>query len=160
MRYLSIIILLCLAAVSAVAGEVSEHDRFQLWNGCKPLAIFVSQINENATAIGLTKEQVEVAARSRLRAARIYASEVKPGQSSIYVNVDIGKSGTFLVSVELLKLLEDKINGIYGFWSATTWNTYGFGTHGYNSTTIVSLVSQLTDKLIDEYLRVNAGTCK
>ena len=159
MRYLSITIL-CLAAVSASAGEVSERDRFQLWTGCKPLEILVSQINKNATAIGLTKEQVEVAARSRLRTARIYASEVKLGQPSIYVNVDIGKSGTFLVSVELLKWLEDEINGIYGFWSATTWDTYGFGTHGNNSTTIVSLVSQLTDKLIDEYLRVNADACK
>ena len=159
MRYLSIIIL-CLAAVSALAGEVSEHDRFQLWNGCKQLEMLVSQINENATAIGLTQEQVEVAARSRLRAARIYASDLKLGQSSIYVNVDIGKSGTFLVSVELLKWFEDEINGIHGFWSATTWDTYGFGTHGYNSTTIVSLVSQLTDKLIDEYLRVNADACK
>ena len=76
------------------------------------------------------------------------------------MNVDVGKGGTFLVSVELLKWLKDELRGITGFWQATTWYTYGYGTHGQDPTAIVSLVSQLTDKFIDEYLRVNAVACK
>ena len=148
-------------AASASASEVTDYDRFRLWNECKPLLLLVRDQDEEAKKIGLTKQHLEIAARSRLRVARIYSDEVQPGpQNYLYVNVDVGKGGTFLVSVELWKWLKDEFREITGFWQATTWDTYGYGTHGQDPTTIVSLVSQLTDKFIDEYLRVNAVACK
>ena len=148
-------------AVSVSAEEVSEFDRFRLWNECKPLYLHVRNQDQEATKIRLTKEQLEIAARSRLRAARIYAAEVQSGpQLFLYVNVDIGKGGTFLVSLQLWKWLKDELRAIKGFWQATTWNTYAFGTYGQDPTTIVSLVSQLTDRFIDDYLRVNNSACK
>ena len=152
---------LLLTAASTSAGEVSDYDRFRLWNECKPLYLLVRNQDEGAKKIGLTTQQLEIAARSRLRAARIYSAEVQSGtQGFFYVNADIGKGGTFLVSVELWKWLKDELRGITGFWRATTWETYVYGTHGQDPTTIVSLVSQLTDKFIDEYLRVNEDSCK
>ena len=152
---------LLLTAASTSAGEVSDYDRFRLWNECKPLYLLVRNQDEGAKKIGLTKQQLEIAARSRLRAARIYSAEVKSGpQVFYYVNADIGKGGTFLVSVELWKWLKDELRVTTGLWPATTWDTYGYGTHGQDPTAIVSLVSQLTDKFIDEYLRVNADSCK
>ena len=143
------------------AKDVTEFDRFSLWNECKPLQLLVASTNQEATKLGLTRESVEIAARSRLRAARIYTAEKNYfPPTTIYVNAHVGRGNTFFVSVELWKWLEDEINKISGFWRATTWDTYGFGTHGGNSTTIISIVSQRIDHLIDEYLRVNAAACK
>ena len=159
--WFAVALLLTAASASASAEKVSDLDRFQLWNECKPLFLLVRNLDEGAKEIGLTKQQLEIAARSRLRAARIYSAEVQSGpQVFYYVNVDIGKGGTFLVLVELWKWVEDELRGITGFWRATTWKTYGYGTHGQDPTTLVSLVSQLTDKFIDEYLRVNEDSCK
>ena len=69
MRYLSIIIL-CLAAVSASAGEVNDYDRFELWNECKPMTLIVEDVYEDATAIGLTKESIEAGVRDEQGFAR------------------------------------------------------------------------------------------
>lgn len=158
--YIGFATALLIAVAPALAEEVSDFDRFELWNACKPIFLVVQDHNDRTTEIGLTKEQLEIAARSRLRAARIYTDEFDSDLPNIFnVHVHVGTSGTFLVTVALWKWLKDELRGIEGFWSATTWTTYGFGTHGNDPTTIVSLVSQLTDKFIDEYLRVNVDSC-
>ncbi|MCY3986918.1 MAG: hypothetical protein OXF23_07775 [Candidatus Dadabacteria bacterium] len=49
----------------------------------------------------------------------------------------------------------------YGtWWSAITWDISGTGTHSYNSSYILSSVSQGMDAFILKYLKANEKDCK
>ncbi len=74
----------------------------------------------------------------------------------MYVNT-LSEGRAFNVELEFNKELSDpELNGETG--RATTWDT---GTVGQGDAAfILSVVSQLTDKFIDEYLRVNDSACQ
>ena len=145
---------LLLTAASASAGEVSDYDRFRLWNVCRPMGLFVEGLSDDATAIGLTMEAIEVAVRSRLRAARLYSDDA---WSYLYVNVNVLSSG-YGTKVEYNKSVMDIATMLER--RAATWDTGGVGTHGQDPNFILSYVVQHADAFIDEYLRVNADACK
>ena len=155
MRYLSIIIL-CLAAVSASAGEVSDYDRFELWNECKPMTLIVEDVQEDATAIGLTKESIEAGVLSKLRAARLYNSEEEWSHLTVIVNV---VDRAFSIRLLYIKRMQDVATGMEGLsvsWFMTSTGMFGDGGVAF----ILSSVTQHIDAFIDEYLRVNADACK
>lgn len=140
--------------VPAWSQEVTGYDRFKLWNDCGLMQLVVEKLNTDASDIGLRKEVLETSVRSRLRAARIYGSEAKP-----YLYVNVGVSGrAFSIEVSYNKILNDVISSETGY--AITWTRGGTGTHGRDSSYIVSLVSKYTDEFIDEYLRVNEIACR
>ncbi len=143
---------LVLAVPAGAAEKVTDYDRFQLWNSCQPMDLFVSDLHKDAD-IGLTREAILVAVRSRLRAARLY--EADELFSHLYVNVNVvGQAHN--ISIQYYKHLEDTASGETGY--AATWDTGGTGTHR-SADYILSGVSQYTDRFIDEYLRVNADSC-
>ena len=152
-----------LASPLAATEEHAEDDRFRLWANCQSVGLSVTELSKHAKAIGLTKEAVEVSARSRLRAARLYNATKYIGLLTVTVNV-VGHDGLrnetgnqpFNVTVEYYKLMTDVLSGIK--MPATAWNstTAGLGDSPY----ILSVVSQNTDKFIDEYLRVNRDACE
>ena len=81
---------LLLTAASASAGEVSDYDRFQLWNECRPMHLYVHILPDGATAIGLTEDATEDAVRSRLRAAGLYSEDHSETAGAIlFVNVRV-----------------------------------------------------------------------
>ena len=145
---------LLLTAASASAGAVSESDRFYLWNECRPTSLFVERLPDDATATGLTEEAIEIAVRSRLRAARLYSDSAL---SYLYINVNVvGRA--FGIGVEYNKYVRDLATKLER--RATTWDVGSTGTHGGDSNFILSGVTQHTDEFIDEYLRVNTDACK
>ena len=155
MRYLSIIIL-CLAAVSASAGEVSDYDRFELWNECKPMTLIVEDVYEDATSIGLTKESIEAGVLSRLRAARLYNSEEEWSHLTVFVNV---VDRAFSIRLLYIKRMQDVATGMEGLsvsWFMTSTGMFGDGGVAF----ILSSVTQHIDAFIDKYLRVNVDACK
>ena len=142
----------------ASAGAVIEKnnlDRFKLWNECSHIDFLVTDLSEEVATIGLAKDTIEVAVRSRLRAARLYGST--PEHVSILIISVKGFGVAFSVSFDYHKVVTDYVTKIT--WAATTWNTDTTGTHGGEANYILSAVAQLTDKFIDEYLRVNADAC-
>ena len=145
---------LLLTVASASAGEVSDYDRFRLWNVCHPMGFIVEGLSDDATAIGLTMEAIEVAVRSRLRAARLYSDDA---WSYLYVNVNVVSSG-FGIRVEYNKSVMDLATMLER--RSTTWDTGATGTHGQDPNYILSYVVQHADLFIDEYLRVNEDACK
>ena len=149
---------LLLTAASASAGEVSDNDRFQLWNDCKPMQLVVEGLANDATAIGLAKEAIEVAVRSRLRAARLYSEDSAEGAwSYLYVNVGVvGRA--FGVYIKYRMMVRDTATELE--YMTTTWNIGTTGTHGRDSSYILATVAENADKFIDEYLRVNEDACK
>ena len=140
-------------AASAETEEVTDLDRFQLWNDCAPVDLVVAGLNKDAADIGLTRQAIETAVRSRLRAARLFdANKVE----YLYVRVTVvGRA--FSMVTQFKKRLYDSASTIVG--TSPTWEIGSTGTRGQNSGYILSLVSQDTDEFIDEYLRVNEEAC-
>ena len=143
-----------LLSAPAWAEEVTGYDRFQLWNDCGPMKLVVEPLPQTAADIGLTREAITTAVRSRLRAAHLYDADAMP---FLYVNVSV-TGRAFQIGVDYGKLVIDLASGEY--YQAATWATGSLGTHGGDSNYILSAVSQYTDKFIDEYLRVNEDACK
>ena len=145
---------LLFTATSASSTDVSDYDRFRLWNDCRPMDLLVEDPGDEATAIDVTREAIVIAVRSRLRAARLYR---EAAWSYLYFNVNV-VSSVIHIGVEYNKEVVDRATMLEN--TATTWGVGSTGTHSRNPNFILSSVSQHTDKFIDEYLRVNADACK
>ena len=140
---------------TASASEVSDYDRFGLWNGCLPTDLVVEGLGKDEANIGLTKEAITVAVQSRLRGARLFEADHQ--FTYLYVNVHVvGRA--YSIHFAYNKWLEDPLSGEKGF--AMTWYSGSTGTHGEDSGYILSSVSRHADRFIDEYLRVNAEFCE
>ena len=140
----------------ALAQEVSSLDRFRLFNECRPMRLLVESLPADAAELGLTKASIQVAVESRLRSARLYDSESTFGPY-LYVNVNVvGRA--FHASLEYNKLVRDPASDVPG--TATTWDIRSTGTHGADSSYILSAISELMDRFLVEYLRVNESACK
>ena len=64
------------ARLRVLAGAISSDEAFKLWNDCQPIAFSVHLQGKTETSkIGLTKETIETAVRSRLRGARIFQDD-------------------------------------------------------------------------------------
>lgn len=53
-----------------VAPTSADTERAELWNDCESMGL-IADLRVDSTDIGLTEEAIEVAVRSRLRAARL-----------------------------------------------------------------------------------------
>ena len=146
--------LLAAGSVAAEEETVTDRDRFELWTECKPVVLVVEDLSKDAAAMGLSSEDITIAARSRLRSARIYTEE-RPAPW-LYIRVNV-VSAAYSVHVGFRKVLWDRITVEPGY--AETWDTGLAGTHGSNAAFLLSNVSQQIDRFIDEYLRINAEAC-
>ena len=144
------------ASTLAAAEKVDKHDRFQLWAACSPMKLIVDGWDAGARGFGLTTEAVEIAVRSRLRAAQLYDPTAL---LFLGVNVNVRNEPgrqSFSVTVQYHKPRKDIMSGVIE--GAVAWGTSGTGFG--ESSFVLSAVSQYTDKFIDEYLRVNAESCR
>lgn len=129
-------------------------DRFQLWNKCEPINLFVAKPLPEAIAIGVTREAVERNVRSRLRAGRIYSANA-PAQ--LYVNAYV-HSDAFAIFVRFRKPVIEPASqsaALAATWHNGSAGTYGSGGGGY----VLSAVASHIDRFIDEYFRVNQEVC-
>ena len=116
--------------------------------------LWVGDISDDGISAGLTKEAIEVAVRSRLRAARIYRENAGHWLS---VSVTVVGNSFSIVTGFNKSVLDIMTNLQYG---APTWSQSGTGSHNGGITFILHQVSQKIDVFIDEYLRVNEDACK
>ena len=143
--------ILILVSVSARADEA--RDRFEFWAECQPMELVVEDLNDNAATIGLTEDSIEVAVRSRLRAARLY---IESSDHFLYVNVNVHPVA-FSTHVSFEKWLTDSMSGESA--QGSTWSISSVGTHRKDANYILGGISQYVDTFIDEYLRVNESAC-
>ena len=155
--YIISMVLVLLATISR--AEAPDHlgskDAFELWTGCDPVQLIVDLQKNDAPDLYLTREQIEIAVRSRLRSARVFTED--EGFPFLFVLVAV-VDNAFSIDVLLVKLLTD---GVYSnhSWGGSSWKTDGIGTHTNDANYILSSVSQNIDEFLDEYLRVNAASC-
>ena len=137
------------------AGETAKErvERFELFGDCKPMALVVENLPPDASKIGLTVDSLQAAAvESRLRAARLYDSEVLSPR--LYVNVNV-VGGAFSIRFQYDKLFYDPLSGFTNI--AATWDIGSTGTHGGDAGYILSWVSQYMDQFLLEFLELNYG---
>ena len=147
-----------LAATTATAEEVSDYDRFQLWNKCRPMELVVPGLTGDAIKLGVTEAAITVAARSRLRAARLYTEDTGEAAWSdiiVYANVF---AGAITVGAEYRKIVTDAATEF--IYPTVTWKVLSTGMHGHRADFILSHVTGKVDLFIDEYLRVNEAACR
>ncbi len=132
----------------------AEIAKFQLADACLPMQLVVEDLSAGAVEVGLQRQDIEVAVRSRLRSARMYSDH---GTSGLYIRVNV-VGNAFSIDIDYRKILHDFYSDISSH--ATTWDIGATGTHGRDSGYILSKVSQYIDTFIDEYLRVNGPDCE
>ena len=139
----------------ATAQDVSDRDRFQLFNECGPMNLVVQDYGDGAdwADMGLTVDRLQTMAESRLRAARLYDATALP---YLYVNVLV-VGVAYSLGVDHNKMVYDAVSGETNY--ATTWNIGGTGKHGGDAGFILQGLSERLDRFILEYLRVNEDAC-
>ncbi len=132
--------------------ELTANDRFSLWNDCMPMTLDVRYEVTKTPKFNLGEIQAGIIVRSRLRAARLYSITTQPAHLQLAFQV---LSGSVAVRFDFNKYLYDPVSGTWG--RGTTWIDGFYGIAG--SDTVTSQLSVLTDRFIDEYLRVNHSAC-
>ncbi len=156
-RAVPVSLLFVLLAIPVAAQDsVTDRLRFKLWTDCTPLLLVVDDLPPDAAGIGLTRQSVETLVRNKLRAAQIYSTT--GGTPYLHVNVSV-KAGDHSIVFKFGKNVTDsKYSLLSGY--ATTWSRENGGTHGENVELLRQSISEFTDEFVDEYLRVNADSCK
>ena len=149
---------LALLAPDTAGQDYPKHlERFDLFNACRPMGLVIEHLHDHAAAIGLTREALQAAAESRLRAARLYSDDsANAGFTYLYVQVSVAGQA-HAISVRYNKRLTDEF-GISGW--AVTWQSGSTGTHSGQAGFIVSSLSRHLDKFLAAYLRVNEAACE
>ena len=146
-------------AIGAMLGSATAADE-KLYTACAPMDSVVEQLDpEDLQAIGLTKEDIENAVESRLRAARLFAptaEQTNDKEQFLYINVNI-TTRAHSVSVNLQRYLKDLGYGFGGY--AIVWHTGSSGTHGGDGQYVLGIVSKHLDRFMASYLRVNEAHC-
>ena len=146
----------CLAPMATGQNRNPAVERFELFNACRPMELLIEGLSRDATEIELTKEQLQAAAESRLRASRLYTEDPERADYAyLYVNVNVSER-VFYVSLEYIKTVTDAFDITSG---AVTWDTGTVGSHGGDAGYIVSVISQSLDRFLAAYLRVNEPAC-
>ena len=139
--------------------DAESLSRFRLFTNCQPVRLMVLELrdSEDAIRIGLKRDEIITAVRSRLRASSLYDA-AKSGLFILYVEVLVLDSA-FSIHVKLVKFLFDINSSTHSY--ASTWETSYIGVHGNSSEYIMSGIYKGTDEFIDEWYRVNKpnGKC-
>lgn len=145
----------------------NKKERFQLWNGCLPVRLYVSVIGYPAphTVSPNLHPKVEAVARSKLQDAELYdPSSVNLVSPALYLILSWSRVDEFKIYTTYRKRLTDNATNESGYIIA--WDLSGsdpvFGIsrkHHTDPEYILHWVSKHTDRFIEEYRRVNADAC-
>ena len=154
MKTASIILMAALAGI--LSGETTAetpdsydgHHRFELYNDCKPIGLAVGKVFDDLQSLGISRENVQAAAESRLRASRLYADSVPA-----FLHVAASR---YAIQLQYRKPLRDMASGETR--SLRTFSKSGTVLNG-TAAGVMLEVSNLLDLFLLDYLRVNESAC-
>ncbi len=162
-----VLLIVALAVPASAAEKVTDTDRFRLWNDCEPIMLFVRDLPNDLGSIGLKTDLVEFLVRGKMQDSRIFTegawaidpetATASPSISFLLVRVSGGRL-VQLFDIEFIRWLRGDHVSFKG--RATTWSLSGMGAYGDNAGHILSVIAELTDRFIEEYLRVNEAACR
>ncbi len=165
-------VLIALLIAWPVAAYGLNRDKFGLWNDCEPVDLVVNLfINPLSNEAGSLKDRIRTMIEGRLRAARIYTGYYFEGGaggdyngsgSILEVSLANVGEGLGITTALILEVYRPDIDeyGVGVLWrkgftgQATLWDPMS-GDWGW----VLQELSELTDRFINEYLRVNADAC-
>lgn len=165
-------------AVAGTAAAQTDFERFQLFNECRSVDLRVG-VSDDAIPFGLTEGRVQTLAESRLRAARLYDDSAGP-----YVGIYLDSATSpderdlaFVLQVKFFKRVVDQdmffrlertssaamdaLSFIVGSELAPTWEIGQVGVVvNRDGAFFMQNTSEMIDRFILEYLRVNEAACE
>ena len=141
-------------------GWGQQVSKFELFNDCRPVAIFVGVSQDDSSSVKLTEQDASDVAELRLRSAGIYGGkdrQTSPELGNGYLVIDVGTVGNaFAVGLGFKRaVLRTPESGI-----AITWMVTSFGTYSTDKKFILGSLRGLVDKFALDYLRANEEACK
>ena len=134
-----------------------QLERFQLFNRCRPMQVLIGFQGRDRTALGLNETRLSAAVESRLRSARLFTKDRSASNGSIlYAHIHI-VGAAFSISLVYEKSLRDPVTTTE--LTATTWRSSFLGTHANDGNSLVQTLSEMTDRFLVEYFRVNEEEC-
>ena len=144
----------------------NEQERFELWNSCLPVRLYVSVgevLAPDALSPSNLHPKVEAVARSMLQDAGLYdPSSVNLVSPALYLLLTLDFD-EFEIHTSYRKRVADNVTGELGYIIAWTLD-YGphFAIrrkHNTDPEYLLHWVAKHTDRFIEEYRRVNADAC-
>ena len=157
-RILAVVLLFFPLSVVPASDEVTDYDRFQLWNDCEPMDVIVGVSGGGAEEIGLKQEGIKLTAMSILNAAGLYDAD-KPYALLVWAYaMDEPFSRPFAINLRYLKPVYDPATELTML--AVTWqdDTYG-RIYKRDAKFVLTTLMQEVDSFIDEYKQVNGDSC-
>lgn len=148
--------------------EVIENmKKFALYNGCLPMRVVVERLSTDGKEIGLSKEAIQNAVESRLRAAHLYQTLDETFKllklpiadkfnTLLYVRVSV-IGPAFSIELEYKKVFTDELSGVKGY--ASTWEKISIGI-AQDAGFIMNALAGKMDEFLVEFLRVNEPDCE
>ena len=139
---------LVVLALWATSSRAQVPGRFQLFNDCKPIGLVVGKVFNDLQSLGIAEKNVQAAAESRLRAARLYTNNAP---AFLYV-----AAGRYAIQLQYRKPLRDIASG-----ETRSLQTFSKSATVPNGTAagVMLEVSKLLDLFLVDYLRVNESAC-
>ncbi len=136
--------------------DASEYTNyFKYYHECQPIHLMVAEPTPEAEAseIGLTYEALQDITELAFRRANLYTEEESTPGVLLHSQI-VG--GAYLLFISFHKPVTDT----FGYHSPTvTFYDYSLGTHDGDVAFILSQASELMDRFVSEYLRVNQDAC-
>ena len=160
---MAVLVALCVPVTAEGQSWQNRNPRFELYTGCAPVGLLVAMAAENVP--GLTRSAVEIAARSRLRGARIFdglvgSIDLRERESPVLHVFITGYEpiNSFSIQLVLYKPVHDTVSGASGM--AITWQGDVYvGHHAGNGGYVLQSHAQRMDEFIDQYLAANERAC-
>ncbi len=150
-----------LVAMPSAAEEVTDFDRFRLWNECRPIYLAAGSFQMDRETLGLNNEEFTALARMRFEASDA-AHLLRPDDEERDWQAPAvefwglqGEDKPLYVTATFYKPVMDIASGVTV--RRETWKNWGDRYNGEKHP-VEKLVDQV-DTFIDEYLRVNAEAC-
>lgn len=178
MRGLGLMATALTLAAAGTAGAQTDFERFELFNSCLPVDLFVD-VSEDGIPFGLTEDRVRILAESRLRAARLYDdsagpyvgvsfdASISPDERELAFSMRVRFYKQVLDLERFLRLVAADLDSMDAFSFSVlsifsqTWETGRIGGVGErDGSFIMQGLSEMVDEFILEYLRVNEAACE
>lgn len=154
--FLAIYLVLTTSYVWGSESSTLKWEHWVLWNDCAPVAVGVYVIGDTKKS-GLTERELKTVVEGRFRSARIYRPAKKGTHFEIKILADDNEHDFQVHGYFNLKFYREiKSEWMYG--TAATWKMILTGKYK-NANFLLDTASDIADKFIADYLRVNYDAC-
>ena len=146
-----------------IAKALAEEDRLALFNDCRPMMFLFddSDLDDDDKRLGLTDEAMKSVGARRLQEAGLFSPSQAlvdlPEIMSSQLVAQISREAPAIhVSLSFSKRVTDEF-GTVG--QAVTWRQGATGTIFSDASVATSALTQILDRFIAKFMRVNAAAC-